>query len=109
MSSPRIPCRTFAGWLAEHGWIRRFTRAARPGAYLRVIAPGAVRPGDAIDVVHRPAHDVTIGAVFRALTRKPLLLARVLEAGALPEADQPAARHRLDKAQAAARDKRRAP
>jgi hypothetical protein len=46
--------------------------------------------------------------VFRALTREPLLLARVLAAGALPEADQPAARRRLDKAQAAARDKRRA-
>ncbi len=109
VSSPRIPCGTFAGWLAEHGWIRRFTRAGCPGAYLRVIAPGPVRQGDAIDVVHRPAHDVTIGVVFRALTREPLLLARVLAAGALPEADQPAARLRLDRAQAAARDRRRAP
>jgi MOSC domain-containing protein YiiM len=108
VASPRIPCRTFAGWLAEHGWIRRFTIAARPGAYLRVVAPGPVRPGDAIDVVHCPAHDVTIGVVFRALTREPLLLERVLAAGALPEADQPAARLRLDKAQGAARDKRRA-
>lgn len=108
VSSPRIPCRTFAGWLAEQGWIRRFTLAARPGAYLRVLTPGAVRQGDAIDVVHRPAHDVTIGVVFRALTREPLLLPRVLAAGALPEADQPAARRRLDKAQAAARDRRRA-
>src|SRR5215468_4872587 len=107
VSSPRIPCRTFAGWLAEHGWIRRFTLAVRPGAYLRVVAPGSVGPGDAIAVVHRPAHGVTIGVVFRALTREPLLLARVLAAGALPEADQPAARRRLDKAQAA-RDKRRA-
>lgn len=108
VSSPRIPCSTFAGWLAEHGWIRRFTRAACPGAYLRVVTPGSVQQGDAIDVVHRPAHDVTIGVVFRALTREPLLLARVLAAGALPEADQPAARHRLDRAQATARDKRRA-
>jgi len=108
VSSPRIPCRTFAGWLAEHGWIRRFTLAGRPGAYLRVVAPGSVRPGDAIDVVHRPAHDVTIGVVFRALSREPLLLARVLAAGALPEADQPAARRRLDKAQATARNRQRA-
>jgi MOSC domain-containing protein YiiM len=108
VSSPRIPCRTFAGWLSEHGWIRRFTLAGHPGAYLRVVAPGSVRQGDAIDVVHRPAHDITIGVVFRALTREPLLLARVLAAGALPEADQPAARGRLDKAQAAARNRQRA-
>jgi MOSC domain-containing protein YiiM len=108
VACPRIPCRTFAGWLAEHGWIRRFTRAGRPGAYLRVVAPGSVRPGDPIDVVHRPAHDITIGVVFRALTREPLLLASVLAAGALPEVEQPAARLRLDKAQAA-RARRRAP
>jgi MOSC domain-containing protein YiiM len=108
VSSPRIPCGTFAGWLGEHGWIRTFTRAACPGAYLRVVAPGAVRPGDAIAVVDRPGHDVTIGVVFRALSREPLLLARVLAAGALPEADRPAARHRLDQARVA-RAKRRAP
>ncbi|HEX3766074.1 MAG TPA: MOSC domain-containing protein [Kofleriaceae bacterium] len=101
VSSPRIPCRTFAGWLGEHDWIKRFTLEARPGAYLRVIEPGAVRRGDAIDVVDRPAHDVTIGVVFRALTREPLLLERVLAAGALPAADQPDARRKLDAAQRA--------
>jgi hypothetical protein len=37
---PRIPCGTFQGWLARAGWIKRFTGAARPGAYLRVIEPG---------------------------------------------------------------------
>ena len=58
-------------------------------------------------IIHRPAHDVTIGVVFRALTREPLLLARVLAARALPAAEQPAAQLRLDKAQVA-RDKRRA-
>jgi MOSC domain-containing protein YiiM len=102
VSSPRIPCRTFAGWLGEHGWIRRFTRAARPGAYLRVIEPGPVQRGDAIDVVDRPAHDITIGVVFRALTREPLLLEGVLAAGALPTADQPDAMRKLERAQQAA-------
>jgi hypothetical protein len=60
-------------------------------------------------VVDRPAHDVTIGVVFRAVTREPLLLDRVLAAGALPEADQPDARRKLETAQrAAARRGRRA-
>jgi MOSC domain-containing protein YiiM len=96
VSCPRIPCRTFAGWLAERGWIKTFTLAVRPGAYLRVIEPGPVQHGDSIDVVHRPAHDITIGVVFRALTREPLLLERVLAAGALPDHEQPEARLLLD-------------
>jgi MOSC domain-containing protein YiiM len=107
VSCPRIPCRTFAGWLGERGWIRTFTRAVRPGAYLRVIEPGPVQQGDSIAVVHRPEHDVTIGVVFRALTREPLLLERVLAADALPASERSAARGRLDQAlQAASRTKR---
>ena len=41
---PRIPCGTFQGWLAQGGWIKRFTLAARPGTYFRVIEPGEIRP-----------------------------------------------------------------
>ncbi|WP_433051611.1 MOSC domain-containing protein [Dactylosporangium sp. CS-033363] len=85
VSAPRIPCRTFAGWLGERGWIKTFTQRAIPGAYLRVITPGAVRAGDEIRVVHTPAHDVTIGLAFRALTIEPELLPRLVVATALPE------------------------
>ena len=107
ISSPRVPCRTFAGWLGQRGWIKTFTRAVCPGAYLRVIEPGRVQHGDSIVVVHRPAHDVTIGLVFRALTREPLLLERVLAADALSTSAQAAARGRLDQARrAASRTKR---
>jgi len=81
---PRIPCATFAYWLAERGWVKRFTSAARPGAYLRVITPGPVSADDAITIDNRPDHDVTIGVVFRALTDEPKLLPRLLDADALP-------------------------
>ncbi|HTH85560.1 MOSC domain-containing protein [Mycobacterium sp.] len=85
VARPRVPCRTFAAWLAIQGWIKTFTNAAIPGAYLRVIAPGTVRAGDSIVVVDRPDHDVTIGLVFRAITLEPTLLPRILEADALPD------------------------
>jgi MOSC domain-containing protein YiiM len=85
VSAPRIPCRTFAAWLGERGWIKTFTQRAIPGAYLRVVTPGAVRAGDDIRVVHTPGHDVTIGLAFRALTTEPELLPRLLVAAALPE------------------------
>ncbi|MGC9670469.1 MOSC domain-containing protein [Planosporangium sp. 12N6] len=88
---PRIPCGTFArwmaekGWMAAKGWVKRFTVRARPGAYLRVVVPGEIRAGDPVTVVSRPDHDVTIGVTFRALTREPELLPRLLAADALPE------------------------
>ena len=81
VTSPRIPCRTFAGWLEDQGWVRRFTLRGAPGAYFSVVAPGVVRAGDPIDVVRRPAHDVTIGLMFRALTLEKALLPRLLAAG----------------------------
>jgi MOSC domain-containing protein YiiM len=85
VTSPRIPCRTFAGWLEEQLWVRRFTERGAPGAYLRVITPGSVSAGDAITVMHRPAHDVTVAMMFRALTTDKALQPRLAAAGdALP-------------------------
>ncbi|NNG88023.1 MOSC domain-containing protein [Streptomyces cacaoi] len=81
VSAGRIPCRTFAGWLREQGWVKRFMAHAMPGAYLRVIEPGEVRAGDAVQIAHRPEHEVTVSFAFRALTREPALLPRVLAAG----------------------------
>ncbi|MFE3648430.1 MULTISPECIES: MOSC domain-containing protein [unclassified Streptomyces] len=85
VTSPRIPCRTFQGWLDEHGWLKRFTAAAVPGAYLRVLEAGEIRAGDPVRVEHRPGHDITIALMFHALTTRRALLPRLLEAGdALP-------------------------
>ncbi|MFE6686674.1 MOSC domain-containing protein [Streptomyces sp. NPDC057743] len=81
ITSPRIPCRTFQGWLDERGWIKRFTQAAVPGAYLRVLEAGEIRAGDPVRVEHRPDHDITIALMFRALTTQRDLLPRLLEAG----------------------------
>jgi MOSC domain-containing protein YiiM len=83
-SCPRIPCGTFQGWLARAGWVKRFTLAARPGPYFRVIEPGEIQAGDQIEVVHRPDHDVTVALSFLALTIEPELLPRLLVADALP-------------------------
>jgi MOSC domain-containing protein YiiM len=93
-SAPRIPCGTFQGWLAQAGWIKRFTLAARPGAYFRVIEPGEIRAGDPIEIVHRPEHDVTVELTFRALTLAPELLPRLLVADALPAELRELARRR---------------
>jgi Uncharacterized protein conserved in bacteria len=84
VTDPRIPCATFRGWIAERGWLKTFTAAAIPGAYLRVVTPGPVRTGDPITVTYRPDHDVTVALVFRAITREPELLPHLLAAADLP-------------------------
>ncbi|WP_406459226.1 MOSC domain-containing protein [Streptomyces sp. NBC_00876] len=81
VTSGRIPCRTFAGHLDEERWVGRFTRAAAPGAYLRVIEPGTIRAGDPVVIVHRPAHKVTVELQFRAVTTERELLPQLLTAG----------------------------
>jgi MOSC domain-containing protein YiiM len=88
VSCARIPCATFQGWLDREGWIKRFTQAAVPGAYLRVIEPGGIRAGDLVEIVNRPDHDVTVAVVFCAMTLEPDLLLRLLVADALPEEER---------------------
>ena len=85
VTEPRIPCATFRGWMNRPGWLKTFTAAARPGAYLRVVTPGQVRAGDPLVITHRPDHDVTVSMVFRALTTEPALLPRLLDAADLPD------------------------
>ncbi|MGI3781395.1 MAG: MOSC domain-containing protein, partial [Janthinobacterium lividum] len=71
---------TFAGFLAERGWVKRFTLDARPGTYLSVVRAGTVRAGDEIRRTFVPDHDVTVGLLFRATTTQRELLPRLLGA-----------------------------
>ncbi len=81
VTAARVPCRTFAAFLGQRGWVKRFTAAGRPGAYFRVLEAGVIAPGDEITVVHRPEHDVTVELFLRALMTEPELLPRLLDAG----------------------------
>jgi MOSC domain-containing protein YiiM len=65
VTAPRVPCSTFRGWIDRQGWLREFTVAAVPGAYLRVVTPGEVRAGDVVVLSHRPAGAPTIADTFR--------------------------------------------
>jgi MOSC domain-containing protein YiiM len=50
--------------MGEPRWVRRFTERGAPGAYLRVVQEGDAGAGDAVEVVHRPDHGVSIGDVL---------------------------------------------
>jgi MOSC domain-containing protein YiiM len=66
VTSPRIPCVVFAGWMDEHRWVKRFADAGRTGAYLRVLEEGQVSAGDPVEVLARPATRMTIAESVRA-------------------------------------------
>ena len=87
VTGPRIPCATFAAWMGERGWVRRFTERGRTGAYLAVVEPGVVGAGDAVEVLDRPGHGITVPEVFRAFTGDDGEAERVLAAGILGEED----------------------
>ena len=84
---PRIPCATFQARMGERGWVRRFTEVGLTGAYLSVVTPGRVRAGDAVEVVDRPSHGITVPMVFRAFTGDLEVAERVLATGCLVEVE----------------------
>lgn len=78
VTSPRIPCVVFAGWLDEDQWVKRFAAAGRPGAYLRVLQQGVVAPGDRVEVISRPDERVTIAESMIAFYGDADLMRRLL-------------------------------
>ncbi|MBO0836425.1 MAG: MOSC domain-containing protein [Actinobacteria bacterium] len=79
VTSPRIPCNTFKSWMDEPHWVRRFAAAGRPGAYLRVLTPGAVAAGDELEVLSRPAVAVTVAESMQAYYGNGELMRRLLQ------------------------------
>ena len=63
VAQPRIPCFKLGARLGDPGFPPRFAAADRPGAYLRIVEAGEVGAGDAVRLVHRPAHGLTVGEV----------------------------------------------
>lgn len=65
VSEPRLPCWKLNHRMGDEHFVKRFTAAQRPGAYLRILTEGILRAGDAIRVVHVPDHGVTVAEVAR--------------------------------------------
>ena len=86
ISEPRVPCWRLGVRMNDPGFIRRFTEALRPGAYMRIVAEGDVGAGDAIEVVSKPAHDLTVRDVFRIYTRDRSECGRLLEVPQMSDA-----------------------
>jgi len=80
VAGPRLPCFKLAARVGDRGFERRFAKAGRPGAYLRVLEEGELAAGDPVEVTERPEHGVTAALVARAILGDKELRPRVLEA-----------------------------
>lgn len=52
-TEPRIPCGTFARFVGEARYVKRFTDLGRPGGMCEVVTPGVVEADVAPDVLSR--------------------------------------------------------
>lgn len=98
VASVRTPCNDFKSWMGRNGydntaWVKRFAAEGRPGPYLRVLAPGVVRAGDEVTVIHEPGHGVTVSTMFRAIFTDPTLLPELLRVRGMPAE----ARHKAER------------
>jgi MOSC domain-containing protein YiiM len=66
VTAPRTPCLKLQTRMGEPGFVKRFAAGRRPGAYLRIIQEGELAAGDAVEVIARPDHDVTVALVNEA-------------------------------------------
>ncbi len=84
VAQPRLPCYKLALRIGEPGYVKKFARASRPGAYLRIVDEGDLGAGDAITVTGRPEHAITSRMVSDAILVDPSLLPLVHRARELP-------------------------
>jgi MOSC domain-containing protein YiiM len=90
VTAPRTPCAKLRAHWGVPRIIKRFTEHGASGAYLRVLEIGDIGAGDAIEVIDRPDHGITIGLAFRAFTTDRELLAALAPArDALPVRNRP--------------------
>ena len=57
---PRVPCFKLGIKMGDAHFLKRFAGALRPGAYFSIVTEGRVEAGDAIEVLWRPPHRLTI-------------------------------------------------
>ena len=70
VTSARVPCATFAAKMEDRLFVKRYTKAARPGIYCRVIANGIAEAGMAVDYRPFPGGKVTMPELLKTFGRK---------------------------------------
>jgi MOSC domain-containing protein YiiM len=70
ITAARIPCATFALRMDDPQFVKRYTRAARPGAYARVLQEGVLRAGDDVRHIAFEGVRITMPEMMRTFGRR---------------------------------------
>lgn len=60
----RTPCATLGRRMGDPRWVKRFAKALRPGAYMRVLQAGTVEAGMDVDYTPFPGERVTVSELM---------------------------------------------
>jgi len=88
ITQPRLPCYKLGIKFGQADMVKRFSNSRRTGFYLAVRKEGIVAAGDAIQLLSRDPHQITVADVTRLYMRDDKSLEkmrRALQSEALPE------------------------
>ena len=98
VTQPRMPCFKLGVRFGNDDMVKRFMRSGRPGFYLAVVREGDVARGNALEIVGRDEHGVTVADIASLYARdrdNDDLLRRAVDVPALPESWKEYLRKRL--------------
>lgn len=64
VTSHRTPCMVFAARMGDPGFVKRFHKAGRPGAYCRVLKPGAFHAGEPVRLEPFAGERITVAELM---------------------------------------------
>lgn len=103
VTQPRMPCYKLGIRFERPDMVKRFLQSGRTGYYLAVLREGEVAAGDAVTVLGRDEHSVTVADIVHLYSAKAAdrdLLRRAAELPALTESWREHFRKQLAKADA---------
>jgi MOSC domain-containing protein YiiM len=97
VTQPRLPCFKLGIRFDREDMIKRFLNSGRSGFYLAVVREGVLTAGDALEIVGRDLHGVTVADVARTEDDSfdQRLLKRIIAVPALPDSWKRHLRSRL--------------
>lgn len=86
VSEPRIPCWRLGVRMNDKTFPKKFTKALRPGTYLRIIEEGTLERGDPVEIIEKPSHALSIRDVFHIYTQTHENASKILEVSKMSDA-----------------------